>query len=58
MADREGDQSKAAPDCNSWTGRPTDCKHLKDVRPTWLDGESYACEKCGRAFSLYYDEMR
>lgn len=58
MPDREGDRTKKSDDCNSFTGRATDCPNLKDVTPGSMEKESYSCERCGRYFVLYYDEMK
>lgn len=39
------------------TGRWIDCPDLKTVREDW-ESETRACEKCGRRFKLWDDEMK
>lgn len=39
------------------TGRWHECPDLKTVSENW-ESETRACEKCGRRFTLYDDDMR
>lgn len=63
---KEGDDAKRIEGCDGGfmpaervLGFPTPhCPHLKEVSsPTDMDGETYACERCGERFRLYYEDM-
>lgn len=70
---REGDPSKQPPECKSvfipWSdenpkpkfgigdGVWTKCPNIQSVSEDW-ESETYACDVCGKRYTLYDDEMR
>jgi hypothetical protein len=51
----EGDPAKRPPECTAQQ-RATACPHIRCTYEGW-ESETYECERCGKYFKLYYEDM-